>query len=111
MPEKRKPMLNAEELEFLGKKDNGFQKTKATPAAAEPPAVEPEEMPSMDDDIGSIESLKNRVKAKEATVRFTVDLTEKMHTELRMLSAKTNVKMTQLCRMAIANLIKEVNKD
>ena len=77
MAEKRKPMMSAEELEFLkpGKKDNGFQKP-ATPAAStpkpEPTPQAPPAISSIDDDLGSLEDLK--AVQREPTVRFTVDL-------------------------------------
>ena len=110
MSEKRKPMLSDEELEFLGKKDNGFQ--KASPAEKEPPTApaasqeEPPRMASIDDDLESLDSLK--AVQREATVRFTVDLSERMHKELRMMAASKNIKMTKLVRMSIANMLAQL---
>lgn len=110
----RKPMLSAEELEFIGKgkKDNGFQKATPSPAPAAKatPRPEPEpELASIDDDLESLESLK--AKTREATVRFTVDLSERMHKELRMMAASKGVKMTRLTRMAIANMLAQLRED
>ena len=114
MSDKRKPMLSAEELEFLkpGKKDNGFQKAtpSPTPAAKATPQPEPEtRLASIDDDPESLDSLK--AVQREATVRFTVDLSERMHKELRMMAASKNIKMTKLVRMSIANMLAQLKED
>jgi 16S rRNA U516 pseudouridylate synthase RsuA-like enzyme len=107
-------MMSAEELEFLkpSKKDNGFQKATPSPAPAAKATPQPEPEPqvsSIDDDLESLESLK--AKTREATVRFTVDLSERMHRELRMMAAAKGVKMTRLTRMAIANMLAQLKED
>ncbi len=117
MAEKRKPMMSAEELEFLGKKDNGFQKAAKPAAAAKKPAKpEPDKVDSdpvdpFDEDLGTIESLKKKPKSREPRVRFTVDMSERMHAKLRALSADKNVRMTKLVRMAVADLIARLEED
>ena len=112
MPEKRKAMLSAEELEFLGKKDNGFQKPVAsTPAPKREAPSEDETILSIDDDLESLSLESLKTVRREATVRFTVDLSERMHQELRKLSAAKNVKMTKLVRMAIANMLAALKED
>ena len=111
MAEKRKPMMSAEELDFLKPKENGFTKpvagTTPMPKAKAEPKVE--RVASIDDELESLESLK--AVQREATVRFTVDLSERMHRELRMMAAKKNVNMTKLCRMAIGNMLAQLAED
>ena len=110
MAEKRKPMMSPEELEFIGKgkKDNGFQKATPSPTTATP-EPEPTRLASFDDDLESLDSLK--AVQREATVRFTVDLSERMHKELRMMAASKGIKMTKLVRMSIANMLAQLKED
>ena len=68
-----------------------------------------ETISSIDDDLETLDSLK--AVQREATVRFTVDLSGRMHKELRMMAATKNVKMTKLCRMAIANMLAQLKED
>ena len=108
MPD-RKPMMSAEELEFLGKKDNGFKKPAAsTPAPKARVEPQVETISSIDDDLETLDSLK--AVQREATVRFTVDLSERMHKELRMMAATKNIKMTKLVRMSIANMLAQLKE-
>ena len=111
MAEKRKPMMSPEELDFLSPKENGFPKpvagTTPMPEAKAEPKVE--RVSSIDDELESLDSLK--AVQREATVRFTVDLSERMHKELRLMAATKNVKMTKLCRMAIANMLAQLKEE
>ena len=110
MPD-RKPMLSSDEVqEFLGKKDNGFKKPAAsTPAPKAKVEPQVETISSIDDDLETLDSLK--AVQREATVRFTVDLSERMHKELRMMAATKNIKMTKLVRMSIANMLAQLKED
>ena len=45
---------------------------------------------------------------KEATVRFTVDMSETLHRKLSMLAAKTGRKKVDIVRMLLENGLKEV---
>ena len=58
-----------------------------------------------------IEKLKKKPKSREARIRFTVDMSERMHAKLRVLSADKNARMTKLVRMAVAELIARLEED
>ena len=45
---------------------------------------------------------------KEATVRFTVDMSETLHRELSMLTAKTGRKKVDIVRMLLEDALKDV---
>ncbi|MEG4960315.1 MULTISPECIES: hypothetical protein [unclassified Microcoleus] len=54
-------------------------------------------------------SLMSKLQApdKEATVRFTVDMSESLHRKLSMLAAKTRSKKVDLVRMLLEDGLKE----
>ncbi|MEG3958689.1 hypothetical protein [Microcoleus sp. herbarium2] len=79
----------------------------ALPVATPPPrfALAPEPVP-----IQSKEpSLMSKLQApdKEATVRFTVDMSETLHRKLSMLAAKTGRKKVDIVRMLLEDGLKE----
>jgi hypothetical protein len=55
-------------------------------------------------------SLMSKLQApdKEATVRFTVDMSETLHRKLSMLAAKTGRKKVDIVRMLLEDGLKEV---
>ena len=57
-------------------------------------------------------SLTHRLLApdKEATVRFTVDMSESLHRKLSMLAAKTRRKKVDIVRMLLEDGLKEVEE-
>ena len=56
-------------------------------------------------------SLTHRLQApdKEATVRFTVDMSESLHRKLSMLAARTRRKKVDIVRMLLEDGLKEVD--
>jgi hypothetical protein len=82
----------------------------ALPVATQPQpeALAPETVP-----IQSKEpSLRSKLQApdKEATVRFTVDMSESLHRKLSMLAAKTGRKKVDIVRMLLEEGLKEVDE-
>ena len=80
----------------------------ALPVATQPQpeALAPETVP-----IQSKEpSLMSKLQApnKEATVRFTVDMSESLHRKLSMLAARTGRKKVDIVRMLLEDGLKEV---
>jgi len=53
---------------------------------------------------------KLKTPAKEATIRFTVDLTESMHRKLSMLAAKTGRKKAEIVRMLLDEALTNVDE-
>ncbi|MEG4202608.1 hypothetical protein QUA20_01570 [Microcoleus sp. Pol7_A1] len=55
-------------------------------------------------------SLTHRLQApdKEATVRFTVDMSESLHRKLSMLAARTGRKKVDIVRVLLEDGLKEV---
>jgi hypothetical protein len=73
----------------------------------QPEALAPETVP-----IQSKEpSLMSKLQApdKEATVRFTVDMSETLHRKLSMLAAKTGRKKVDIVRMLLEDGLKETD--
>jgi hypothetical protein len=84
-----------------------------TPAAAlsAPSPPEPEASVSQSIPVQSKESsLTHRLQApdKEATVRFTVDMSESLHRQLSMLAARTGRKKVDIVRMLLEEGLREV---
>ena len=75
-----------------------------TAPESEAPAAEPIPVQSKES------SLTHRLQApdKEATVRFTVDMSETLHRKLSMLAAKTGRKKVDIVRMLLEDGLKEV---
>ncbi|MEG4213014.1 hypothetical protein [Microcoleus sp. S13_B4] len=74
-----------------------------TPAQPEAPAAEPIPVPSKESSLMS----KLQAPDKEATVRFTVDMSETLHRKLSMLAAKTGRKKVDIVRMLLEEGLKE----
>ncbi|MEG4112549.1 MULTISPECIES: hypothetical protein [unclassified Microcoleus] len=57
-------------------------------------------------------SLTHRLQApdKEATVRFTVDMSESLHRKVSMLAARTGRKKVDIVRMLLEDGLKEVER-
>ncbi|MEG4249376.1 hypothetical protein [Microcoleus sp.] len=70
----------------------------------EAPAAEPIPVQSKES------SLTHRLQApdKEATVRFTVDMSESLHRKLSMLAAKTGRKKVDIVRMLLCEGLKDI---
>ena len=77
----------------------------ATPAQ---PAVSAPESVSIQSKEPSLMS-KLQAPDKEATVRFTVDMSETLHRKLSMLAAKTGRKKVDIVRMLLEDGLKEVD--
>jgi hypothetical protein len=81
----------------------------ALPVATQP---QPEALAPKTVPIQSKEpSLMSKLQApdKEATVRFTVDMSESLHRKLSMLAAKTGRKKVDIVRMLLEDGLKEVD--
>lgn len=82
-----------------------------TPEAALPatpqPAVSAPEPVSIQSKEPSLMS-KLQAPDKEATVRFTVDMSETLHRKLSMLAAKTGRKKVDIVRMLLEDALKDV---
>ncbi|MEG4286299.1 hypothetical protein QUB68_24525 [Microcoleus sp. A006_D1] len=76
----------------------------AAPEASAASAAEPVPVPSKES------SLTHRLQApdKEATVRFTVDMSESLHRKLSMLAARTGRKKVDIVRMLLEDGLKDV---
>ncbi len=75
-----------------------------TPAQPEASAPEPIPAPSKESSLMS----KLQAPDKEATVRFTVDMSESLHRKLSMLAARTGRKKVDIVRMLLEDGLKEV---
>jgi type IV secretory pathway VirB10-like protein len=84
------------------------------PPEAALPTVTPPQPPVSAPEPVSIQSkelsLMSKLQApdKEATVRFTVDMSETLHRKLSMLAAKTGRKKVDIVRMLLEEGLKEV---
>jgi len=87
--------------------------TPLTPSVLLPVAKAPKpEAPAPESVRQSKEfSLMSKLQApdKEATVRFTVDMSESLHRKLSMLAAKTGRKKVDIVRMLLEDGLKEVD--
>jgi hypothetical protein len=77
----------------------------ATPPQPEAPT--PESVP-IQSKMPSLMS-KLQVPDKEATVRFTVDMSESLHRKLSLLAAKTGRKKVDIVRMLLEDGLKDVD--
>jgi hypothetical protein len=77
----------------------------ATPPQPEASAPEPVSVQSKELSLMS----KLQAPDKEATVRFTVDMSESLHRKLSMLAAKTGRKKVDIVRMLLEDGLKEVD--
>jgi hypothetical protein len=75
----------------------------ATPPQPEASASEPVPIQSKESSLMS----KLQAPDKEATVRFTVDMSETLHRKLSMLAAKTGRKKVDIVRMLLEDGLKE----
>ena len=133
---KRKPLSNAMEEFVFGTKETAsptppeIVSSAPTPTASLTPETalpattpeialpvarppQPEASPSETVRIQSNEpSLMSKLQApdKEATVRFTVDMSETLHRKLSMLAARTGRKKVDIVRMLLEDGLKEVDK-
>jgi hypothetical protein len=88
--------------------------TLITPEAASPTATPPQPEASASKPV-SIQSkepnLMSKLQApdKEATVRFTVDMSETLHRKLSVLAAKTGRKKVDIVRMLLEDGLKETD--
>ena len=73
----------------------------------QPEASTPEPVPIQ----SKMPSLMSKLQApdKEATVRFTVDMSESLHRKLSMLAAKTGRKKVDIVRMLLEDGLKDVD--
>ena len=88
--------------------------TPLTLEAALPTATPPQPEVSVLDPVpiqSKEPSLMSKLQApdKEATVRFTVDMSESLHRKLSMLAAKTGRKKVDIVRMLLEDGLKEVD--
>jgi hypothetical protein len=88
--------------------------TLITPEAASPTATPPQPEASASEPV-SIQSKepsfmsKLQAPDKEATVRFTVDMSETLHRKLSVLAAKTGRKKVDIVRMLLEDGLKETD--
>ena len=88
--------------------------TPPTLEAALPTATPPQPEVSLPDPVpiqSKEPSLISKLQApdKEATVRFTVDMSESLHRKLSMLAAKTGRKKVDIVRMLLEEGLKEID--
>ncbi|MBE9122170.1 CopG family transcriptional regulator [Tychonema sp. LEGE 07199] len=88
--------------------------TPPTPFALLPAPTAPESKASAPEPIpvqSKESSLMSKLQApdKEATVRFTVDMSESLHRKLSMLAARTGRKKVDIVRMLLEDGLKEVS--
>jgi hypothetical protein len=89
--------------------------TPSTPFALLPIATPPKPEVSASDPI-PIQSKEPRLMSKlqtpdkEATVRFTVDMSETLHRKLSMLAARTGRKKVDIVRMLLEDGLKEMDE-
>ena len=88
--------------------------TPITPFALLPTAKPPQPFASTPEPVpiqSKMPSLMSKLQApdKEATVRFTVDMSESLHRKLSMLAAKTGRKKVDIVRMLLEDGLKEVD--
>ena len=76
----------------------------ATPPKPEASAPQPVSIQSKEPSLMS----KLQAPDKEATVRFTVDMSETLHRKLSMLAARTGRKKVDIVRMLLEDGLKEV---
>jgi hypothetical protein len=74
-----------------------------TPASPEASAAEPIPVQSKESSL----THRLQVPDKEATVRFTVDMSESLHRKLSMLAARTGRKKVDIVRMLLEDGLKE----
>jgi len=119
---KRKPLDSAMEKFVFGTKEAAsppeFVLPAATPTASLtpetvlpatplPPEVSAPEPVSIQSKEPSLMS-KLQAPDKEATVRFTVDMSETLHRKLSILAARTGRKKVDIVRMLLEDGLKEV---
>jgi len=123
---KRKPLGSAMEEFVFGTKEAASPPTppelvspaptptaSLTPEAAFPVATPPQPEASTPEPVpiqSKEPSLMSKLQApdKEATVRFTVDMSETLHRKLSMLAAKTGRKKVDIVRMLLEEGLNEV---
>jgi predicted DNA-binding protein len=54
---------------------------------------------------------EQQTSEKEATIRFTVDMPESMHQQLSLLATKKRQKKAVLVRLAIEQMLRDMNDD
>lgn len=90
--------------------DELFNLETGIPASKSEPNKQPAANPTMKD-ITAANFIDNiPVMAKEATVRFTVDLPESMHRELSILAAKKGVNKSDIIRMLLDDALEDINE-
>jgi len=77
----------------------------ATPPQPEVSVLDPVPIQSKEPSLMS----KLQAPDKEATVRFTVDMSESLHRKLSMLAAKTGRKKVDIVRMLLEDGLKEID--
>jgi len=121
---KRKPLGSAMEEFVFGTKEAALPPTldvvspaptpaasltpETAPAAPPQPPVSAPESVSIQSKEPSLMS-KLQVPDKEATVRFTVDMSETLHRKLSVLAAKTGRKKVDIVRMLLEDGLKELD--
>lgn len=119
---KRKPLGSAMEEFVFGTQEaastsapTGSLKpeTPPTPEAALPALTPPQPEASAPEPVpapSKESSLTHRLQVpdKEATVRFTVNMSESLHRKLSMLAARTGRKKVDIVRMLLEDGLKEV---
>ncbi|MCC3600085.1 MULTISPECIES: hypothetical protein [unclassified Microcoleus] len=90
-----------------------MSETSPTPEAVLPAPIPPSPESPVAESIpfqSKESSLTQRLQApdKEATVRFTVDMSESLHRKLSMLAAPTGRKKVDIVRMLLEDGLKEV---
>ena len=99
MTKKRKPMDDAMAQFVFGTPE---------PTSSSPPPL-PESTPVTSTPKESNLMSKLQAPDKEATVRFTVDMSESLHQKLSLLAAKTRRKKVDIVRMLLEEGLKDVD--
>jgi hypothetical protein len=122
MIKKRKPLDSAMEAFVFGEAESERATPPAALATREVATSPAPQIPTVAQPVSEIaapeslppqskeSSLMSKLQApdKEATVRFTVDMSESLHRKLSMLAAKTGRKKVDIVRMLLEDGLKEV---
>lgn len=102
----------AQEFVYGEKIDRPANNQEQPASETPPPPVEQPiaEVPTLPKPTESTLATMFQTSAKEATIRFTVDLPESMHRKLSILAAKTGKKKAEIVRMLLDETLKDVEE-
>lgn len=114
----RKPLDDTLAREFVYGGDKSRDKPESfeldgvdaqTMPSQKPTALEPAKKQTAKKDFDLMSKLE--IPAREANIRFTLDLPESKHRQLSILAAKTGRKKADLMRLALDQLLEQMESD